>query len=347
MKESRLEEELKRPDNLEHEIIKFTDFIQSAELESQIFKPDSIKDFRILIIDSNRSICLTLTKYLHKLGFDVIKYSFNEKQGIFNLKNLTKENSKIIVFLDLYLPDSDPIETITSLFEIQPNIRIIIVSARERNDPTVISAFGNGAFRFLSKPISYSELKQVVNDIHDDELLLEENSEELNEKIENIIQNFNQITLAKLGDILDKPLKEIVPYLDKLETQKKVIKLEDKKEIACSNCLSVSLSETLQCPSCKKENFSQGKLIEHYSCGNISLDETYKDDFCPSCREKIKIVGVDHKIIPNFFVCNECQKKTPQLFSLFQCEKCGNKFSKDDIKWEKTPSYKIIRKEKS
>jgi len=56
-----------------------------------------------------------------------------------------------------------------------------------------------------------------------------------------------------------------------------------------------------QCPACYVEDFHKTKLIEHNTCGNISLKFEYVDDFCPDCNEKIKL-GIDYKIINNMYV---------------------------------------------
>lgn len=327
---------------LENEIIKFTDAIQAAELESEFSKPNSITDFSILILDNNSAICLTLTKYLHKLGFKNIQYSTTEQQGMYILQNLEKQLKKILVFLDLTLTNNAPAKFISSIFEIEPDIRIIIISAREKNDPIVIDAFANGAYRYLSKPISFADLQKIIEDVKDDELLLGNSSDNIESKIDNVIKNYSQITVAKLADILEEPRSKILSYMEKLETKGKVIQLENKKEVACNKCLAVSLTEILRCPSCKGENFSQGKLIEHYGCGNISFEETYENDICPSCRKKIKAVGLDCKVLPNYFVCNDCNEKSSELLTTYQCDKCGNSFNQDNLKMESSESFKII-----
>ncbi len=172
-------------------------------------------------------------------------------------------------------------------------------------------------------------------------MLVESDDSETEKEILETIRKYKQISLAKLTDFIDEPRVKIQSYLDKLVGAEKIIQLENKKEIACSDCLSVSLSESLACPSCKSDNFTQGKLIEHYSCGNISPENTYTDDACPSCHKEIKIVGVDHKVLPNYFVCNDCGTKSHEMTTVYQCDKCGNKFSNDEIKWEKSPAYKI------
>lgn len=336
--------ELKNFSDLENEIIKFTDTIQAAELESQFSKPDAVTDFSVLIIDNNSAICLTLTKYLHKLEFKNIQYSSTEQQGLYILKNLKKELKKIIVFLDLTLTNNIPAKILSSIFEIEPDTRTIIISAREKNDPVVVDAFANGAYRHLSKPIVFSELQKIIEAIKEDELLLENSFNNLEKKIDGVIKNYSQITIAKLADLIDEPRSKILFYMKKLESEGKVIKLEDKKEIACDNCLSVSLTENLKCPSCKSEKFSRGKLIEHYKCGNVSFEETYKDDNCPKCRKKIMAIGVDYRVLPNYYVCSDCYAKTSELLTVYQCDKCGHSFTNDNWKMETSESFKIIRK---
>jgi len=81
-----------------------------------------------------------------------------------------------------------------------------------------------------------------------------------------------------------------------------------------------------QCTACYVEDFHKTKLIEHNTCGNISPEFEYVDDFCPDCNEKIKS-GIDYKIINNMFMCSSCLEKFFKPLLNIRCNKCQNLFN--------------------
>lgn len=72
-----------------------------------------------------------------------------------------------IVTMDLTMPNMDGIECISELMKIDPNVRIIVVSALSDN-ATCLEALKRGAQGFLDKPFTEAELKEAI------EILLED-----------------------------------------------------------------------------------------------------------------------------------------------------------------------------
>ena len=157
---------------------------------------------------------------------------------------------------------------------------------------------------------------------------------EPHQKIESLLDLYKQITESRIAEFAGIDLSEVSPYLKKLESQGKVVKLQDRKEPACPECVSLKIEQSFHCPACKSINYRQANIIEHYTCGNISLEETYVNDKCPKCRKEIKALGVDYKIMRNFFVCRDCSNMFPELSTSFQCQNCNFKFNMEDAKWK-------------
>ena len=98
-------------------------------------------------------------------------------------------------------------------------------------------------------------------------------------------------------------------------------------------CNSVKIGQNFSCPSCGKTNFKQGKLIEHFKCGNVSVEDSYKNNICPKCHKEIKIIGVDYKTIENYYICSDCGEKFPEPIIEYMCIRCNNKFKLEQAKW--------------
>ncbi len=161
----------------------------------------------------------------------------------------------------------------------------------------------------------------------------EQSSSNQYDKINSLLDIYKQITISRLTEYTKLDSDTVLQYLQQLESENKVTKLQDRKEITCSECSSVNIDPSFHCPSCNSSNYRQANLIEHYGCGNFSLEETYVDDKCPGCRKTIKALGVDYALQRNYFLCNECDNKFPDPVTSFQCHNCKYKFGMDKAKW--------------
>ncbi len=156
-----------------------------------------------------------------------------------------------------------------------------------------------------------------------------------------ILKSTNQISLNKITAILGCTHEFIGTYLEKLEQDRKITKIGEKKEIACNQCDSVKTSQVFFCPNCKSSNFKLGKLIEHYDCGNITEENTYENDKCPNCKKEIKALGVDYRVMKNHYICNNCKEFFPEISIEYLCLKCENKFELEGARWKTSINYKV------
>lgn len=131
-------------------------------------------------------------------------------------------------------------------------------------------------------------------------------------------------------------------YLKQLESEHKVVRIEKLKEISCNQCGSVRIAQNFHCPACHSSNFKQGKLIEHFKCGNVSIDESYKNNICPKYSKEIKIIGVDYKAIENYYLCNDCNEKFLEPAQDFICVKCNNRFTLEKARWTTSDGFKPV-----
>ncbi|MBI5859758.1 MAG: response regulator, partial [Nitrosarchaeum sp.] len=275
----------------------------------------------VLIVEDSPAISMLLKNYLEKLDYTQIHTCTNGSTAIKTFKELVTLEKHPIVLLDYMLPDMDARSVLTQMLEVQPNARVILETATEKDDEGIKELIRLGIYQYLEKPIRFENLKSIIEIIEKEQSfftkeseqlkMLQESTEqaqtELHNRIDFILKSAKQISLNFITQLIGFSDELIDLHLNELVKQGKIITLGDKKEIACNQCDSVKTTQIFYCPSCKSSNFRLGKLIEHYDCGNISEENTYTNDKCPSCNKEIKALGVDYRVMQNHYICNNCK----------------------------------------
>jgi DNA-binding NtrC family response regulator len=134
---------------------------------------------RILIIDDERPILLTLEALLGRHGYQV------ETSGTASLGlKLLKTKSPALVLLDLQLPDAEGLQTLDEIKREFPGTQVIILTAHDSLH-NAIESIKRGAFHFISKPYAPEELLSLVEKAFEKESLLRE-TEELRQKTQQL-----------------------------------------------------------------------------------------------------------------------------------------------------------------
>jgi DNA-binding NtrC family response regulator len=126
---------------------------------------------RILIIDDERPILLTLEALLGRHGYQV-ETSGTAAQGL----KLLKTNSPALVLLDLQLPDAEGLQTLDEIKTEFPSTPVIILTAHDSLH-NAIESIKRGAFHFISKPYAPEALLSLVEKALEKESLLRETAE--------------------------------------------------------------------------------------------------------------------------------------------------------------------------
>src|SRR4051812_40112708 len=111
---------------------------------------------RILIIDDERPILLTLEALLGRHGY-LIDTASTAAQGLKSLNT----NSPALVLLDLQLPDKEGLQTLDEIKAAFPNVQVIILTAHDSLS-NAIESIKRGAYHFISKPYAPEELLSLV-----------------------------------------------------------------------------------------------------------------------------------------------------------------------------------------
>ncbi|WP_300369719.1 UDP-3-O-acyl-N-acetylglucosamine deacetylase [Brachyspira sp.] len=149
----------------------------------------------ILIIDDEEDILITCQNILESEGYDVvIAKNYKEAEYIFNKKKIN------LVFLDVWLPDTDGLDILSYIKEKYPSTNVIMMSGHAGVE-TAVRATKMGAYDFLEKPISISKLLLSCDEVFKEHKNENDSIEYDNKECQNIKHNgkykIKQRTLAK------------------------------------------------------------------------------------------------------------------------------------------------------
>jgi DNA-binding NtrC family response regulator len=126
---------------------------------------------RILIIDDERPILMTLEALLTRRGFQVDTAA----TAAAGLKSL-KAKPPSLVLLDLQLPDAEGLHTLDQIKTEHPEMQVIILTAHDSLN-NAIESIKRGAYHFISKPYAPEELLSLVEKAVEKQSLLRETAE--------------------------------------------------------------------------------------------------------------------------------------------------------------------------
>jgi DNA-binding NtrC family response regulator len=161
-----------------------------------------MKNHRILVIDDERPILVTLEAFLQRHGYQV-DTAPTASQGL----KLLKTKSPSLVLLDLQLPDAEGLQTLDSIKGDSPDMPVIILTAHDSLH-NAIESIKRGAYHFISKPYAPEELLSLVEKALEKQLLLRE-TETLREKTEQLEKRL-EIAETRLTPIfMSRPMQQI------------------------------------------------------------------------------------------------------------------------------------------
>ena len=105
-----------------------------------------------LLVDDEAGILATLAGVLSDNGFEALTTA----SGVAAI-DLYRERRPDIVFLDVWLPDRDGLETLQALRELDPDAAVVMISGHGTTT-TAVRSIKMGAFEYLEKPLSYDQV---------------------------------------------------------------------------------------------------------------------------------------------------------------------------------------------
>jgi DNA-binding NtrC family response regulator len=163
---------------------------------------NSAENRRILIIDDERTILLTLEALLGRHGYQ----PETAATASYGLRRL-KEISPAVVLLDLQLPDAEGLEMLDQIKADHPGTQVIILTAHDSLN-NAIESIKRGAYHFISKPYAPEELLSLIEKALEKQSLLRE-TEQLRKKTKQLEKRL-EIAETLLAPVFkSKALQEI------------------------------------------------------------------------------------------------------------------------------------------
>ncbi len=157
---------------------------------------------RVLIIDDERPVLMTLEALLTRHGYHV-ETAPTAAQGL----KLIRSKPPTLVLLDLQLPDADGLETLDLIKTEVPQIQVIILTAHDSLH-NAIESIKRGAYHFISKPYAAEELLSLVEKALEKQFLLRE-AKELRQKTEQLERRLEMAEARPMLIFKSKPMHEI------------------------------------------------------------------------------------------------------------------------------------------
>jgi UDP-3-O-[3-hydroxymyristoyl] N-acetylglucosamine deacetylase len=111
----------------------------------------------VLIVDDEQGILTTLSHVLEDEGFRTVTTRSGEEA-----LQIYRRRRPAAVFLDIWLPDRDGLETLKTLREMDPDAAVIMISGHG-TAPTAVTSIKMGAYDYLEKPLAYTRVLEALN----------------------------------------------------------------------------------------------------------------------------------------------------------------------------------------
>ena len=166
---------------------------------------------RILIIDDERPILLTLEALLGRHGFET-EAAATAAAGLKALKN----KAASLVLLDLQLPDVQGLEILDQIKTEWPEMPVIVLTAHDTLN-NAIESIKRGAYHFVSKPYAPEELLSLVEKALEKQSLIRETQKlrartvELEKRLELVETRANPVFQSKSMQEIEELINSMAP----------------------------------------------------------------------------------------------------------------------------------------
>lgn len=110
----------------------------------------------VLIVDDEPGILTALAGVLGDEGYETLSTASGEEALV-----LYRKKQPDVVFLDIWMPDRDGLETLQSIRELDPTAAVVMMSGHGTAS-TAVKAIKMGAYDYIEKPLSYNQVVESV-----------------------------------------------------------------------------------------------------------------------------------------------------------------------------------------
>ena len=159
----------------------------------------------------------------------------------------------------------------------------------------------------------------------------------------------NGFSYPEVESLLGSSTQETVNTLEFLANEDILARNIRGNILFCPHCQSPKLKPGLGCPKCGSGNIGKGRVLEHFSCRNNSLEEDYAVDgkyICPKCKQDLKFLGTDYQSLGINYKCRDCGEISKDAASIWQCLQCSQFFPEYTAKETVLYSYHLNMEKK-
>ena len=118
---------------------------------------------RIMVVDDSIVIRKQIERVLRNTEFEIVGSAVDGSDALAQFKQVRPH----VVTMDLTMPRLNGIDTIKLMMEIDPSVKILVISAL-KDKRTAMYAIRMGGYGFIYKPFSVTELTQALTELFED-----------------------------------------------------------------------------------------------------------------------------------------------------------------------------------
>jgi predicted RNA-binding Zn-ribbon protein involved in translation (DUF1610 family) len=144
--------------------------------------------------------------------------------------------------------------------------------------------------------------------------------------------------------ILQSTTPEVLATLEFMASEEVLERSVQEHILFCPKCQSPHLKSGLGCPKCGSGNIAKGRILEHLSCRNNSLEADYANNgkyVCPKCGQELRFLGTDYQSLGINYKCRECGVISKDAAFNMKCLQCSNIFPETEARELVLYSYRL------
>lgn len=121
---------------------------------------EEAKNRKLLIVDDSNIIRRRIERFQQIARLQVVGSASNGREAV----DMFRRTQPDVVTMDLTMPEMDGIECVEQLVAMNPDVRILVVSALA-DKATAVEAIEKGANGFLCKPFTDKQLNEALEEL--------------------------------------------------------------------------------------------------------------------------------------------------------------------------------------
>lgn len=163
-----------------------------------------MKDVKVVIVDDSAFSVAFIRNILEDNGFEVV----GDAGSLDEVKQVVKDKKPTLVTMDMTLPGTDGLECTRAVHEIDPNIKVIVISSM-MDEEIVQKAKKNKVAGYVQKPVDGDELITTIKRVMA--------ADEMYQILED---EYSVVFKEALMDGLNKMTKTLLTYKDEYTSEK-------------------------------------------------------------------------------------------------------------------------------